>query len=166
MWLWADALSHSMPAQLTSSKMNCFVNSSICSPWAAECCVLPSWDCWTQLSVKISFERQHLKTPFCGQNFGTVKFYMISESIAVGSVNGNSLWKKQGGRERKKRAITVAERLQSGIIKSPVSCLNKYMENSRKMAFSLINFFFLFVYLFFLSLQEIISVNMPLFAKT
>lgn len=74
---------------------------------------------------------------------------------------------KEAGRKRKeKRAITVAERLQSGIIKSPVSCLNKYMENSRKVAFSLINFFFLFVYLFFLSLQEIISVNMPLFAKT
>lgn len=79
---------------------NCFVNSSICSPWAAGSRAASA----TQLSGKIRFERQHLKTPFCGWNFGTVRFYMISESVAVGSVNGNSLGKRQGGSKRRNEA--------------------------------------------------------------
>lgn len=86
-----------------SSALNCFVNSSICSPWAAGSRSASA----TQLSGKIRFERQHLKTPFCGGNFGAVRFYMISESIAVGSVNGNSLGKRQGGSKRRNEASVL-----------------------------------------------------------
>lgn len=54
---------------------------------------------------------------------------MISESIAVGSVNGNSLGKKQGGRKRRNEVAVLLRGLQAGIIKSPVSSLNVYTAN-------------------------------------
>lgn len=49
---------------------------------------------------------------------------MISESIAVGSVNGNSLGKKLGGSERRKEASVLPR-----AVNSPVSSLNMYTAN-------------------------------------
>lgn len=52
---------------------------------------------------------------------------MISERIAVCSVDGNSLGERE--REKEKETIPIAEGLQSSIINSSVSCLNKYTAN-------------------------------------
>lgn len=56
---------------------------------------------------KLDLKGNTSKHPFCGWNFGAVRFYMISESIAVGSVNGNSLGKKQGESKRRNEASVL-----------------------------------------------------------